>query len=60
MLNLYMSVPFEEKRFFSLSFYQKFKRNYKKYYDQFKELEQHINDREGKVFKDIDIAVAEG
>ena len=60
MFNLYMSFPVEEKRFYSLSFYQKFKRNYKKYYDQFKELEMHINEREGKVFKDIDIAVAEG
>ncbi len=38
-----MSFPVEEKRFYSLSFYQKFKRNYKKYYDQFKELEMHIN-----------------
>ena len=60
MFNLYMSFPVEEKRFYSLSFYQKFKRNYKKYYDQFKELEQLINEREGKVFKDIDRAVAEG
>lgn len=60
MFNLYMSFPVEEKRFYSLSFYQKFKRNYKKYFDQFKELEQHINEREGKVFKEVDIAVAEG
>jgi hypothetical protein len=57
MLNLYMSVPFEEKRFFSLSFYQKYKRSYKIYYDRFKELEAKINDTEGKVLKYVDDAI---
>ena len=57
MLNLYMSVPIEEKRFFSLSFYQKYKRPYKKYYDRFKELETKINDTEGQVLKYVDDAI---
>ena len=57
MYNMYMSFPIEEKRFYSLSFYQKFNKTYKKYFDLFKELENHINNTEGQVFKYVDKAV---
>ena len=48
-MNLYMSMPQEEKKFYALSFYKKFKRLYKDYFDQFKSLEDKINGDEGKV-----------